>query len=350
MTSLTQTAIVTRKIIRYGVFFLVFLIVGKILLDASLGIYRKVFPPPPPAPTIKFGKLTKLPFPEQQRPENLNFTIETPEGGLPELPSQARVYFMPKLNPNLLSLDVAKDKANGLGFSPFEQQVSQTVYKFPHKNSPSTLEINIVTGIFSISYDLAADPSPLERRPPAPEVAASAVRSYLSSADLLPGDLTGSTSHEFLKLESGGFVSALSLSESNLIKINFFRKTFENLPSMTSDPTKANIWFMVSGARERDKQVIAAEFHYFPVDESQFSTYPTKTSQEAWDELTTQAKGFIASLGQNKSGDSIKIRRVYLAYYDAGVPMEFFQPIIVFEGDNGFIAYIPAVTNEFYGQ
>ena len=173
----------------------------------------------------------------------------------------------------------------------------------------------------------------------------------------MPGDLTGSTSHEFLKLESGGFVSALSLSESNLIKINFFRKTFENLPSMTSDPNKANVWFMVSGARERDKQVIAAEFHYFPVDESQFSTYPTKTSQEAWDELTTQGKGFIASIGQNlpageagKSGDNIKVRRVYLGYYDAGTPMEFFQPIIVFEGDNGFIAYVPAVTNEFYGQ
>ncbi|KKR39344.1 hypothetical protein A2614_02455 [Candidatus Woesebacteria bacterium RIFOXYD1_FULL_40_21] len=350
MTSLTQTAIVTRKIIRYGVFFLTFLIVGKIVLDASLGIYRKIFPPPPPVPTVKFGKLTKLPFPEQQRPENLTLSVETPEGGLPKLATQTKVYFMPKLNPNLLSLDVAKDKANSLGFSPNEEQISPTVYKFPHKTSPSTLEINIVTGIFSISFDLKADSSALERRPPAPEIAASTVRAYLSTANLLPEDLSGQATHEFLKLESSGFVSAPALSEANLIKINLFRKSFDNFPSLTTDPNKANVWFMVSGAREREKQVIAAEFHYFPVDESQFSTYPTKTSEEAWDELTTKGGGFIANPGQAKSGETIKVRRIYLAYYDAGIPMEFFQPIIVFEGDNGFVAYVPAVTNDYYGQ
>ena len=106
---------------------------------------------------------------------------------------------------------------------------------------------------------------------------------------------------------------------------------------------------MVSGSNERNKQVIAGQFHYFPVDESQSSTYPLKAAQAAWDELNSGG-AYVASVGINKDGDNVKIRRIYLGYYDAGTPNEFFQPIVVFEGDRGFIAYLPAVTVEFYGE
>jgi len=40
---------------------------------------------------------------------------------------------------------------------------------------------------------------------------------------------------------------------------------------------------------------------------------------------------------------------VYLAYYDAGVPTDYYQPIIVFEGDQDFLAYVPAIASEYYG-
>lgn len=348
MASLTRVSITARKIIRYTVFFTIFLIIGKMLFDVGSGIYRRVFPPPPPPPTVSFGKLPALSFPEKQKP-NLTYTLETPEGGLPTLPSQAKVYFMPKLSPTLLSLDVAKDKASSLGFNPIEQEVSQTIYRFSHKASPAALEMNIATGIFSISYDLKADPSPLERKPPAPEIAASILRSYLSSADLLPEDLSGPTTHEFLKIEGDKFVSALALSEADLVKVNLFRKNYGDLPSLTSDPASANVWFIVSGAQEREKQIIAGQFHYFPVDESQSSTYPLKAAQTSWDELNSGG-AYVASVGVNKDGDNVKIRRIYLGYYDAGTANEFFQPIVVFEGDRGFMAYAPAVTPEYYGE
>lgn len=348
MTALTQISITARKIIRYSVFFAIFLIIAKILFDLGSGIYRKVFPAPPPPPTVSFGKLSKLPFPEAQK-TNLTYSLETAEGGLPTLSTQAKVYFMPKLSANLLSLDVAKNNARGLGFTPTEQEVSPTVYKFPHKANPQTLEMNIVTGVFSISYDLKADSSPIQRRPPSPEVAASIVRSYLSSAELLPEDLSGPTTHEFLKIEGDKFVYAVSLSESQLVKVNLFRKTYDNLTVFTPDPNTANVWFMVGGAQERDKQVIAGQFHYFPVDESQSSTYPLKTAQTAWDELVA-GQAFVATPGLNKDGDKVTIRKIYLGYFDPGSPTEFFQPIVVFEGDRGFIAYLPAVTSEYYGD
>ncbi|MBI4157884.1 hypothetical protein HY502_03490 [Candidatus Woesebacteria bacterium] len=352
MSSLTQVAISTRKVIRYGIFFIIFLIVGKMLLGSAIGLYNKINPPPPPPPTVKFGKLPTLPFPaplEGEVKPNLTFSLETAEGGLPALSPQTNVYFMPKISSNLLSLQIATDKAVSLGFSPNWQQVSDTLYKFPHVSERSELLMNIISGAFSISFDLKSDSSPLTRRPPAPEIAAAQVRSYLSSANLLPEDLTAEITHEFLKQEGESLVPALSLSESSLIKINFFRKSYNELPSLTPKPNESNVWFMVSGLPERQKQVIAAEFHYFPVDESESSTYPLKTAQEAWNELTS-GTAYISSYGLNQEADQVKIRRIYLGYYDGGEPTEFFQPIIVLEGDKGFIAYVPAVTLDYYGE
>lgn len=348
MASLTQVSITTRKVIRYGIYFAIFLIVARVVLGIGLKIYRTIFPAPPPPPTLSFGKLPKLPFPEAAK-VNLTFTLETPEGGYPKLAPQAKVYFMPKPSSGLLSLDIAKDKARNLGFDTKEEAVSQTVYRFHHKEVPATLTFDIVTGGFSISYDLASDPSILNKRPPSGEVAASNVRSYLSSASLLPQDLTGPTTYEFLKPQEGKLTPALSLSDSNIVKVNFFRKSYDNLPSLTPDPTQANVWFLVSGETQRGKQVVAGQFHYFSVDEGKSGTYPLKTSQAAWEELT-KANVYIASMGSNKDGDSVKIRRIYIAYYDAGSPADFFQPIIVFEGDHDFIAYVSAVTPDYYGE
>lgn len=350
MTNLTRVAITTRKVIRYGIFFIIFLIVGKFLLDAGVSIYRKVFPAPPPPPTLKFGKLTKIPFPNSNTTAKLTYVLETPQGGLPgDIPTQAKVYFMPKASPNLLSLDAAKATAEELGFGSNPQQISDTIYKFTSPDVPSTLQMNIITRTFSISYNLATDKSPLNNKPPIAEVAASEFRSLLSGANILPPDLTGSTTSKFLKLSGGQLVTALSLSESDVVKVNLFRKNYDSLPSVTGITDQANIWAIISGSGNRDQEIIAAEYHYYAVDETQYSTYPIKTPAEAFGQLQN-GQAFIASLGLNKDGDTLKIRRVYLAYFDPNTVTEFFQPIYVFEGDNGFTAYLPAVTSAYYGQ
>ena len=324
--------------------------VGKVFLDTGIAAYKKAFPAPPPPPTVKYGKLTKIPFYEASPSANLTYSLETPEGGLPtNIPTQAKVFFMPKVSPNLLSLDTAKSTANALGFTSDPQRVSDTIYLFNNPKAPVVLQINIITGTFSISYNLSIDKSPLTNKPPIAEVAASDFRSFLSGANILPADLTGTTTSEYLKLSNGQLVSALSLSESNIVKVNLFRKDYDNLPSVTAIPDQANVWAMMGGSINQSQEIVAAEYHYFAVDESQYSTYPIKTPAEAFSELQAN-QAYIAALGQNKDGDSLKIRRVHLAYFDPGSATEFYQPIYVFEGDNGFIAYLPAVTSTYYGQ
>lgn len=351
MTPLTKTAILTRKIIRYGFYALVLLIIGRITLNLGLKLYQYFFPPPPPPPTVSFGKLSKIPFPEKEFPGDLTFRLETPEGDLPNFPDQAKVYFMPRVSPSLLSLDVAKKKASSLGFSTDAKKVTESVYIFSHPRAPTTLRMNIISGSFSISYDLRESPEILEVRPPSPEVAASSVRNYLSSAGLLKEDLSGPVTHEFLRIEENNFVKALSLSEANFVKINLFRREFDNLPSLTDNPNEANVWFLLSGERLRERQFIAAEYHYLPVNEERFETYPIKTAQVAWEELKS-GNAYIANVGQAADVKNVTIRRVYLAYYDPSSATEFYQPVVVFEEgvEGGFSAYVPAVISEYYGE
>lgn len=345
MTSLTKTAILARKIIRYGLFFIIFLIIARILFGAGTKVYRYFFPAPPPAPTVTFGKLPKLEFPQTKTIDNVNLSVQTPEGGLPTLPTQAKVFFMPKVSASLLSLDSAISTAQELGYIPQPQKISETTYRFSHKDVPATLEMNIANGNFSISFDLSKAPSVIQLIPPAPEVGASKARSYLSGADLLPDDLSGPTSHQFLKIQEGKLVTALGQSDAQLVKINFFRKSYDNLPAVTPNPDEANVWFYLGGGQTTAEQIIAAEYHYFPVDESQSATYPIKTAQQAFDEL----KGGSGYVAKSPDSGNITLRRVYLAYYDSGKASEFYQPVVVFEGE-GFMAYVPAVTADYYGD
>lgn len=345
--NLTQTAIIARKFVRFGLIFAILLLFSRTIYLSSVNLYRKFFPKPPPPPTLIFGKLPALPFPQKTDLPKFEFKAETATGKLPQLAPQANVYFMPRLSANFLSLDIAKERASNLGFDSEPQEISKTLYKFQSTKSPSSIEINIVTGVFSISYDLAADPSQTNLRPPAPEVAAATVRSYLSGADLLPKDLTGEIKHEFLTIEGQKLKPAISLSESNLVKINFFRKNYNDLPSFTSDPNESNVWFILGG-KEKNGKIIAGQFHHLPIDQTQSGTYPIKTAEKAFNDLIT-SKGYIANPGLN-SDAKVTIRKIYLGFYDPGVPVEFYQPIIVFEGDRGFIAYVPAVTEEYYGK
>jgi len=349
MATLTEASIMSRKGVRYTIYSIIVFIILRSLVISGIGLYKRIFPPPPVPATVAFGKLPKLPLPNIVK-KQISFTLETPTGAIPEFENLQNVYFMPKISSNLLSLDYAKENAKRLGFSEEPQQTTESLYKFAHRTVPSSMETNIITGAFSISYDLSIDPTPISVHPSLPEVAAQSIKSFLSGASLYPEDFVdGRIEHKFLKTEAGGFVPAISQSDANLIRIDLFRKPVNELPAVTNKTDESNVWFMVSGIKERGREVIAGEYHYFPVDESQVATYPIKSSSAAWEELT-QGNYYAASYGSTIEGDGIKIRKVYLAYYDAGVYTEFYQPVYVFEGDKDFVAYVPAVTSDYYGE
>jgi len=349
MTSqLTEVAIKTRKAVRFGIYFVIGFFVLRFAFNMAINLKNILFPTPPPPPTVGFDVLPRIEFPKnnQNLPE-LKYAVETPTGTLPQFSESLNVYYMPRSLPTLDSVDQSRTIAAKLGFNPKPQELSETVYRYGHKENPSSLTMNIIWQTFSITYNLAANTSPLNSAPPTTSQALAMAKGYLKQAGILYEPLeSGSATHEFLQVESQKLVQAISLSEADFTKINLHRKNFGTeknpIPNVTSDPNESNVWFILSGKED----IIAAEYHYYKVDETNFHTYPIKTAEKALEELQ-QGKGYVANLGTNPEGN-IVIRNIYLAYYDPNIPSQFYQPVVVFEGDGGFVAYIPAVTDLYY--
>jgi len=345
MATLTETAYWTRKTIKFGVVALFLISILKITFSIGKNIWRKSHPPPPPPPTVSFGKLPKIVFPEEKLSigkEKISFKLETIQGGLPKLPEIGRVYFRPIKSPNLLSLDRAKSLAQKMGFQKEPEKKDENTYLWNNENS-LFLEIEINNLNFHLFYDFKNDQEILtSKNLPTNQQAAQETKNFLVANNLLPEDLANGTAEfEYFRFENGQLVPVVSLSEADFIKVNLFRANLDDWRILPPNPKKSPISFLFSGSRTPGKRIVEINYTYFPIEKEAFATYPLKPVPQAWNELQ-QGKGYIANFGQNESGQII-IRRVYLAYYDSDSPQHYLQPIYVFEGDQNFFAYVPAV-------
>jgi len=94
---------------------------------------------------------------------------------------------------------------------------------------------------------------------------------------------------------------------------------------------------MISGMSD-SRKIVQASFQYSQILENDFATYPLLPVQEAWNNLLA-GKGYIAK----KITDKVTVRRITLAYFESNQPQKFLQPVYLFEGDAGFMAYVQAV-------
>lgn len=340
--NLTSIAYYARGTIKYTIAFVIFLIVAKFLWNIGSGLYLQVFPPAPAPPEIKWGTLPLLQFPDKSGLPKFNFTLQTATGELPKLSPTLPVYFVPKQQISFLKLEEAQNLSRSLGFEGEGEPLSETIYRFSKKDSSLTLDINTVNKTLSVNYRLSDSPELLTLKPRSQEEAANYVRSFLSSGQLYADDLReGSTVFEYLKVEGDTLVGASSLSEANFIRVSLTRAPINDIPLVTPYKNHSNVWFLVTGDTSSSKKIIAGEYHYFPISLEQSSTYPIKNAKQAWDELVS-GNSYIANYPANST--NITIRKIYLAYFDSPNPQGFLQPIIVFEGDENFSAYVPAVA------
>ncbi len=351
MATLTETAYYARKIIKYGSIAVVVLLILRGAFLAFRTYWKRAHPPPPPPPTVAFGKLPKLKFPERNNLPKLTYKVETISGKLPNLSSQAKVFFVPQPSSNLLAWDNTKAWARQLGFSREPQAIDRFEYRFTSDTTPSTtLEVHVLSKNFRLYYDWKSDLEILSQgSPPQEKEAIALARGFLQGANALPDDLTkGSAEVIYLKYKDGSLTKALFFSEANFAKVNLFRQDLDNLKILPANPKDANISVTLGPTASRNRGIIEVRYIHAPISQANFATYPLKEVNVAWSELI-EGKAFIASLGNNPEG-KITIRNAYLAYYDSEEGQNFLQPVVVFEGDNDFYAYVPAITDTWLEQ
>lgn len=349
MATLTETAYYTRRAINWAILAVIAYIILRILWGLFASVWLVFFPPKPPPPNHAFGKLPALVFPTPPASPSGQFTLrlETIEGAVPAASPSATVYFMPKTAANLLALSQTQEFAQQLGFDKTPIQENKNIYRFQDPTFPARrLRYDIVSGNFVLRYGFELDVGLFsERNLPSAQTAQSEARNLLQIYDLYPQDFIGGPIKvKHLRFTEGKLSPTTSVTQADAIRVDFFRKPFGQTPLLTAVPDEGLISFIFSASNNIKKRLLQFAYTYWPVDYQNTATYSLKTSNQAWQELQA-GEGFITRYPPK--GTTAVIRNVYLAYYDSFEPQTYLQPIFVFEGDDGFLAYVPAVSLEW---
>lgn len=343
MSSLTQVAKQTRKIIKIG---LIAIIVIIALTPASKAVrvyWAKTHPEPPPPPNMNFGKLPSINFGSQtSHPTELQFDLKTINGSFPDVGQQSRVYFITILGPSFFDEEYTRQKASRLGFTQELGKIGSNRFAFLNPITNANLKIDTINNNFEINYPFHQDLFFENFTAPTHQTALGLVRNIITQMGLWQNDFDiNQANYVYIKYDQSKneLVKALSLSEAQLTKVNLRQKNIDDLPIMPPHLDESNVSFVVSSAGG-EKTIVFAKYICYPINYERYATYPLKSPVTAWEELK-KGQAFISHLGNNNK--SITIRKVYLAYFAPDLPQKFLQPIFVFEGDNEFLAYVTAI-------
>lgn len=360
MATLTEASVTARKAIKWGGIGFVGITILWYLGIAAVNYYKMLYPPAQPPAGVEFGVVQGVNFPASKTRAKL--TLELPTGKIPAFPDRMRVYWAPTKRSGFADAGQATDTAAALGFLFKPLQPTETDYVWTNQDQlNSRLEMNIISGHFQLTRQWQNNPTIATMGNFSSDKSViSDLENYLKRVDLLNDDVIGVEKNTYLKNDAGVLVNALSLSDADFVQVDLFRKNIDEIdpssktkaivasyPFYRTDPTKGLIRAVVSGSKVQNEKIISLDYEYTDIDYTRSGTYPIKTGEEAWAELSGGG-GFVSPVSPTTG--TIKIRRIFLGYYDSNVNQQYAMPIYVFLGDQGFTAYVSAVSNEWIAK
>jgi hypothetical protein len=350
MTNLTEISMSIRKFIIWFVIVSIIYFLLQIFFNIGKNYWIASHPIPTPTPNTRFGKLPRISFSGNSTSSGeFVFTLENIEGKPPDTTASAKIYSMPKKQLGIMTENYANSFASKLGFTLKGEPLNTIYYSYTDPNNPLiTMLLNIVTLNYEIKYDYTQNPDNIfkDARFTKEEVALNEIKSYLTTHGMFDSNvLNGSTNIQLLKYNplTKNFDKVGNISSADTMRVNFIRENLQGLKILPPDYNNSYNYVLYSPSNT--VKYLRISYTFWPIDYNDFATYPLKSSNDAWKELN-EGFGIVANIGQNPT-KNITIRSIYLAYYDSEDPESYLQPIFVFEGDNNFAAYIPAVSSDW---
>lgn len=340
-----------RTILKWGGLIVVAILISIFLFRFGKNAKEYFYPTPPSPPTVIFGKLPSIAFPNSISNEDFSYTVDTVSGFLPIFTDRAFVYEMIKDVPNLLNLERARAKVSEVGFentsytAVVEKAQDNTTYQWTLKDiGGKSITMNIITNNFTLISPYLTNPAVVTPSiMPNEEQAIGTAETFLSQMELTPTDIDKEKyTTQLLSISNGILIPATSFSKTQLIRVNMFQSPLNSLPIYYNNPLRANISFLIAGT-EYAGEVVQANYFHQKISQTS-ATYPIKTTDQAFAELK-EGKAYIASYeGTTKD---IQIKDMFLAYYMPANTIEYIEPIFVFTGNDKFYAYLPAITSQW---
>lgn len=348
MANLSQVTSFSRKVLEFIGIGTISLIILAILFSVGNTIKQAIAPTPPPSPTVDFGKLPPISFPPSTVPLPSTYTINTLTGVLPNFADREIVYPFQIPQSGLFDLDKAKSIAQAAGFQNEPTRLSDTEYFW---TTPGDITTKLTMTLPSFDYLLTSNYMTNPTVVSAPHIpdtatALQSANTFFNTVSPLPSiiDISHATT-TLLAINQSTLTPATSLSTAQIIRVDYPSQNINSLPVYTPIPSQSLIYALVASGNTTNPQIVEAQFIHKDISTSK-ATYPIKTAQEAYNDLKN-GKGYIASGGNSSQ---VSITNVSLGYYQDSNPQKYLMPIIVFQGDNGFVAYVSAIRDEWISK
>ncbi|MBA3724519.1 MAG: hypothetical protein H0W89_06590 [Candidatus Levybacteria bacterium] len=363
------------------------IIIGVIFFRIGIVVKNILFPPSIAPANQAYGKIPYLEFPQSTIDTDFTYTVDTLTGTLPELPDRLVIYPLVNNPPNLLNLEAVKQKVVALGL------VDKTGNILPEVplGGPSYvwteltgIERKVVFDIVSLNFTLTSEylgSNTVLRatRLGNEDLAIQTVQEFLTAIQSLPEDITiertkapdpeikYATTPQLFSIGNNELIPTTSLSSTQVIRVDLYQKDIEykltagkdedleafedfemKMPILYPRPPYSTMNFLVASGVSAP-EVVSAIYNHQSInleskpEAEETPTYPIKTAQQAFEELQS-GNGYVAAYSGADS--QILVNKVYLAYYIGETVQEYLMPVIVFEGPNGFFAYVSAVEDQ----
>jgi len=338
MPNLSKVRAETRFVLKWGS------ILAILFLVVYLGmvIKEKIIPTPLPPPTVSFGKLPAIEFPKSQEVKDAKYVIDTLTGKLLELPDRVKVYKIDPGKVDFLSLDRAQEKVSLLGFKNQKSFVSENTYQWVDRGIKlRQISYNISSSNFVFSTSFLTDATIGQNNLAQPDQAIATAKSFLKSLSSFPEDLDETQTKTSLYAIKNYTIVPGDQSTAQIIRVDFPQKNINSLPMRYPNSHHSTIYALIAGGQ--NPEVVEASFQYKNVS-NDYATYPIFTSSQAFDMLQ-EGKAYVLSYFGTEN--EILIKNVFLAYYIEEKEQKYLMPIVVFEGDDDFVAYVSAIKDEW---
>jgi hypothetical protein len=331
----TETQLILKWVgISLGVILLILMIVKFVTFIISLAT-------PPAPPEAAFGKLPAISFPIQTE-KGLTYSLDTVTGLLPNFPDRTNIYKTVFNPPTLLGLRNTQDKVRKIGFSSSGTSISENIYKWTDHDRNITINIYSSNFTFSSSY-LSSKSLQIFSGSDQINSAIDIAKSFLSNMSLFPQDIDKSkTKTTTYSIINESLFPTTKTFDTKIVRVDFFQQDLNSLPIYYDRGMSSTIEFFV-GKKNGSLEVVDGRFFHNNISKTS-STYAIKTAKEAYSELQ-QGKAYIAYRPSNAT--EIIIKKVSLGYFAGEKNQEFMMPVVEFEGNDNFVAYISAVKDEW---
>ena len=342
----------TRTILKWAAIGIGIILLIVFLYRGFLYLRNVFFPPPPIPPTVGFGKLPKVDLPANVVSGDFTYDLDTISGFLPAFHDREKVYKTVAKTTSLLDLDRAREKVKNMGFDlqtsgkVTERSLSPVQYTWTETDAAlRNITMNTLTNTFSLVSPFLSDPQLSQSTVTFNENEAKGnAQKFFTNANVFPSTIDPElTKTTLLSVVNNTLIPTKKIETTQLIRVDFYQKNLDELPFVYTYPPKTNITALVDGGSFQG-QVMQANYFYQELSDIS-ETYPIKTSAQAFEELK-QGKAYIASY--SGTNNTIKIKTVSLAYFLPNIESEYIYPVVVFTGSDDFVAYLPAITSEWF--